>query len=257
MIELFKASPDADVVLALEPHKLGLLLLSLIKNRAVNGSEEISRHNCINDVRFSDASRGISGYPREKWPELELAISEAFSWLESCGLLLPQPRQTQGSWMVLSRRARTITSTEDYERLALSEMLRTEFLHPLLRDGVRSSFIRGELDVAIFQAMKQVEVRVREASKQAASEYGVAMARQAFHKETGPLRDPRQADSEREALMHIFAGAIGSYKNPHSHRNVAMEDPTEAAEIIVLARHLLKIIDARERLSESANSPSQ
>ena len=66
--------------------------------------------------------------------------------------------------------------------------------------------------------------------------------------EDGPLTDMTAEKGERERRSDLFAGAIGSYKNPHSHRDVHMEDPEEALEIILLANHLLRIVDARKRL---------
>ena len=68
--------------------------------------------------------------------------------------------------------------------------------------------------------------------------------RRAFDAKAGPLRDPESPTAEREALAHLFAGAIGSYKNPHSHRRVRI-DSEEAVEMIMLASHLLKIADSR------------
>ena len=35
--------------------------------------------------------------------------------------------------------------------------------------------------------------------------------------------------------MELFAGAIGTFKNPPSHRQADYANPTEASEVIVLA----------------------
>jgi Protein of unknown function (Hypoth_ymh) len=49
---------------------------------------------------------------------------------------------------------------------------------------------------------------------------------------------------EREAESALFAGAMGHCRNPVAHRDVTLA-PQETARLIVIASHLLSIVERR------------
>ena len=126
-------------------------------------------------------TRGQPSYPRNRQAAIALAFSEAWAWLEAQGLIVPAA-ETNGrnGFRVLSRRARRFASEAEFASYAVARMLPREALHPKIADKVWMAFMRGEFDVAAFQAMKAVEVAVRDATGLPDSLLGTKLMQAAF-----------------------------------------------------------------------------
>lgn len=172
-----------------------------------------------------------------------IACSSAWSWLEANGFIARHPEQ-DNEWFLPTRRGEALRNHQDLRQFMTSEHLPEAFLHTELLLHVRPLFFQSRFETAVFEAFKALEVAIRTAAKLGHDLVGVQLASRAFHPDDGPLTDQQAERGERVALMNLITGAIGSYKNPSSHRRVEIE-AMEARDMIILASHLLKIIDAR------------
>jgi uncharacterized protein (TIGR02391 family) len=182
------------------------------------------------------------------------AVSEAWAWLVANGLLARRPG-TGSEDMFVTRAGRAVVVRPDgLARLRAQQRLGVE-LHQRIASKIRNQFLLGDHETAVFVAMKEVEIRVRELSG-LDSLIGVKLMQEAFRPESpnagkpgGPLANSDPDGGEQVGWMHLFCGAISVFKNPSSHRQVDFDEPTMAAEVILLGDLMLRLLDdVAERL---------
>lgn len=232
--------PAPSELLELEPEEIAPFLLEhLLQIDNEPTSSQLNRYNYT-----LSTNPELQEYAQGQIDAVTKQITEAWTWLEKEGFIAPEPNQT-GGFSYITAKGKKFESHTDFNAYKSAGLLPSKNLDPVLSQKVRPLFIRGDYDTAVFQAYKEVEVRIRKSGNYGNEVLGIDLARKAFHPETGPLTDKTRVKSEQEAMMHLFSGALGSFKNPGSHRDVNFDNPSEVAEIILFANYLLRVVDSR------------
>ena len=224
--------PPVETAMELGPEELGPFILRDLAKR-----DSFKRYNY---TLGSDPELMEYAGPHVK--DFTRKLMEAWMWLEREGFVAPKPGQ-QDDWQFVTSRGQQVLEDEDFEAYAMGSLLPTESLDPVLARHVRGLFLRGDYETAIFRAFKEIEVRVRKKGKFSDTDIGVPLMRKAFKPGSGPLTDTTADKGEQQARADLYAGAIGTYKNPSSHRDVEYTDPKEVADVVHLANQLLRILD--------------
>lgn len=242
-MKLIDLVPSHEIMLAMAPEELaGFALILLVEKHGSDGGKvhPSSLH----------APENLSGFPRGYLYECRNALMESWMVLVREGLVAPVPDDHHG-WYFITRRGQSAKSLEALAALRSAALFPKDSIHERVRP-VFAAFIRGEYESAIFQALKSLEMRVRDLCPQEMSQmYGVPLMRKAFDAAKGPLSDQSEPDAEREALAALFSGVIGRFKNPASHRHFPITDPTETVEILQFASSLHRVLDDVQKRIEA------
>ena len=258
--KLFEMLPDAEHLLSLSAEELaGPLLVSLEGGDWINLEETILYNDMVQEIKRSARRIPHLNYPSRSTKDVIFALMEAWQHLVSKGFVAPRPEIPGSSYILkpntffVTRKGQKIETLEDYEVYRKADLLRKHHLHPIIADKVWRIFAQGSYDTAVLEAFKQVEIAVRKTGGYTKSDYGTKLMGNAFNVNNGKVTDENLHEAEKEGMRNLFLGAIGLYKNPSSHHEVEFA-PEAAAEIIIIASHLLRIVDTCKGLN--SNSPT-
>lgn len=227
-------NPSSEDLIALPVDALGIWLLRELTRHP----QSIHRAN----LYYSNTTMRLSINPTNQ--SIWNALAEAFDWLVANGLLAHMPGSRNEGFAFITRRGNQILAESEPLAVINATNRLSIDLHPRIESRVRSQFLLGEYEAAVLIAFREVEIRVRDLGGYDNSEIGTKLMIKAFNRtKNGPLVDPALDPGEQESMMHLFAGAIGAFKNPSSHRQVDYGDATVAAEAILFADLLLRILD--------------
>ena len=101
-------------------------------------------------------------YAGTKYQEVFTALAEAWVVLQREGLLALEPNPSSPESFFITKRGRSLQNKADYQAYRKGSLLPSESLAPVLGIQVRSLFLKGDYDTAVFRAFKEVEIRVRQ-----------------------------------------------------------------------------------------------
>jgi uncharacterized protein (TIGR02391 family) len=244
--------PDARDLASLPVDELALSTLQqMISSQQATFQRSHFLDQLLKGVGKRMPSDSVYGQPETSQgdpPHLGRALAEAWGWLVSEGLIAEAATALawgqfpiEGYWFVTRFGERVASHPRAREWVAAERRLGLT-LHPRLEGRARRQFVLGEFEVAAFVAMREVEVAVREQAGLPTTVIGTDLMNRAFA-DGGPLADADAPRAEREGLQSLFRGAISVFKNPASHRPLDHDDPVEAAEIVLFADLLLRMLD--------------
>ena len=185
--------PPLETVLEMNPEELAPFVLKYLSDKP-----NINRYNFTLGSN-PDIVAYAGGRLNE---ELNNRLMEAWMWLEKEILITPKAG-AQHDWAVITRRGRKIIENDNFSAIKFEALLPSDNLDPVLLQKVKSLFIRGEYEMAIFAAFKEVEVRVRKKAGLSNSDVGVKLMRTAFGT-GGGLFDATLPAGESDAIRELF-----------------------------------------------------
>jgi uncharacterized protein (TIGR02391 family) len=239
MSKLHELFPTAEALLELTPELLAPIPLRIGASERKCGMfwPPIAQQVTIGSGMTAESQHS---YAHHKQSQVDHLVGETWELLRRAGMMHPAPDiNGQNGWMVLNRDGEeAIKAPDGFERIRALRSFPKELLRTAIANEAYAALQRGDYATAVRDAFTAAEIYVREAANLTADDFGTDLMRTAFNEKAGPLRDPSLPKAERESFAHLFAGAIGAFKNPHSHRKVAINDQNEAQRQLLLASHL-------------------
>jgi uncharacterized protein (TIGR02391 family) len=245
--------PDPEILISMEPEELAPVLLQYICSGSAYAAGTPQQALKRGNVFSVGASPG-NGYPQQYKDRVNEALTGAWFWLEREGLLLTPAGQHDRDWVYVTSRGRSLLLKENFDAYRHSMLFPRRTLHPAIAASTLALFVRGHYDTVVFEAFRAVEVAVRDAARLPQSVIGTDLMRKAFAANSGPLTDTTLVAAEQQATSDLFAGAMGLFKNPTSHRIAAISKPEDAVDLVMLANYLLRLVEQRAASPASTRS---
>lgn len=202
----------------------------------------------IQEREWNEYSYGVKYTQSEEFryaAGIQRIMAEAISWLRAHGMVARDPGQSSPDAIFVTRYGHQAASLSLNEVHSF-ERIRDD-LHPLLISKVRKQFLLGEYEMAVFVAMKAVEIRVRKLGGYSDEVTGDDLVTQAY-KPGGPLVvNPSAPTAEVHGTMFLFKGAFAVLRNPSGHREVKFDNVNEAMSAVMVANLLMHILDKAEK----------
>jgi hypothetical protein len=156
---LLAVFPTLQDLANVSPEDLGAVIVELAPGMMQNGMFNI---DSLTGQLYQQVG---PSYARGTQRQASNIPAEALSWLTSQGLLLVDPEQPT-TWYRLTRRASSLQTRADVDAYVKGRIIPGDLVSVEFERKVIPIFRRGDYDVAVFQAFKELEVHAQGGERQ-------------------------------------------------------------------------------------------